>query len=148
MNYVQELRAVVGHRPLIIVSAGVLIFDDAGRVLLQHRDDGHWGIPGGAMELGETLEETARREVREETALTLGPLNLVAVYSGPEFFDRYPNGDEVFFVMAIYETRESYGTLVADGNETRDLRYFARHTLPPNILNVAKRVLDQYPPEV
>lgn len=115
MDYIQELRSLVGHRPLIVVSAGVLIFDDVGRVLLQFRYDGQWGIPGGAMELGESLEETARREVREETGLEVGTLAMVAVHSGPEYFHRYPNGDEVFVVIAIYETRDTHGFLVADG---------------------------------
>lgn len=144
MDYIHELRSLVGHRPLIVVVAGVLIFDETGRVLLQHRYDGHWGIPGGAMELGESLEETARREVREETALELGTLTMVAVHSGQEFFNRYPNGDEVSFVMAIYETREMRGTPIADGNETRDLTFFALDALPPNMLAVARRVLDYY----
>ncbi len=145
MDYIRELRSLVGHRPLIVVVAGVLIFDDLGRVLLQHRYDGHWGIPGGAMELGESLEETARREVREETALELGTLTMVALHSGPEFFNRYPNGDEVSFVIAIYETREMHGSLVADGSETRDLAFFALNALPPNMLTVARHVLDRYP---
>lgn len=144
MDYIRELRSLVGHCPLIVVDGGVLIFDETGRVLLQHRYDGHWGIPGGAMELGETLEETARREVREETALELGTLTMIAVHSGPEFFDRYPNGDEVSFVMAIYETREMHGFLVVDGGETRALAFFALDALPPNMLTVARRVLDRY----
>jgi len=144
MDYIRELRALVGHRPLIVVVAGVLIFDENGRVLLQHRYDGHWGIPGGAMELGETLEETARREVREETTLELGTLTMVAVHSGPEFFDQYPNGDEVSFVIAIYEAREVRGSPIVDGNETRDLTFFALDALPPNMLAVARRVLDYY----
>lgn len=144
MSYIQELRSLTGHRPLIIVAAGVAIFDDRGHILLQYRYDESWGIPGGAMELGETLEETARREVREETALELGTLTLVDVYSGPEFFARYPNGDEVFFVMAIYETREAHGTIVPDGSETRALAYFALDDLPPRMLDVAKSVLDRY----
>jgi len=144
MDYIRELRSLIGHRPLIVVVAGVLILDETGRVLLQHRYDGHWGIPGGAMELGETLEETARREVREETALELGTLTMVAVHSGPEFFDRYPNGDEVSFVIAIYETREMHGSPIADGSETRDLAFFALDALPSNMLAVAWRVLDCY----
>lgn len=144
MDYIRELRSLIGHRPLIVVVAGVLIFDEIGRVLLQHRYDGHWGIPGGAMELGETQEETARREVREETALELGALTMVAVHSGPEFFYRYPNGDEVYFVMAIYETREMRGAPIADGSETRDLAFFALDALPSNMLAVARRVLDCY----
>ena len=64
MPSIQELRAVVGSRPLILVAAGALICNAAGDLLLQCRaDDKLWGIPGGSMEVGESAEETARREV-------------------------------------------------------------------------------------
>ncbi len=63
------------------VSAGVILVDRAGRVLLQLRDDtpgimypDHWGLTGGAGHAGETQEETARREVLEETGITLGKI--------------------------------------------------------------------------
>jgi 8-oxo-dGTP pyrophosphatase MutT (NUDIX family) len=51
--------------------------------LLQHRKDGNWGLPGGLMERGESLEETAIREVYEETGLTLKCLTLLELFSGP-----------------------------------------------------------------
>ncbi len=65
-NYIVELRKVIGNRPLIACSACVIVVDDAERILLQRRtDNGLWGLPGGAMEIGETLEQTARREAYE-----------------------------------------------------------------------------------
>lgn len=67
MNYVKDLRELVGNRPLILPGAVAIILNDQNEVLLQHRIDGGWGLPGGLMELGESLEETARREVKEET---------------------------------------------------------------------------------
>lgn len=144
MDYVRELRALVGNRPLIIACAGVLIFDDARRVLLQRRTDGgQWGIPGGAMNLGESLEEAARREVREETGLRLGTLAFVRVYSGAGFAHRYPNGDEAEFVMAIYETTEMHGTPTAR-EETLELRFFPLDAPPHPLLPVALRVLADY----
>lgn len=72
-DYIHELRSRVGHWPVIMVGAGVIVLDDAGRILLMHRsDNGAWSIPGGMTEPGETVEETARREVR--TSGTLTPL--------------------------------------------------------------------------
>ncbi len=78
----------------VLVAAGVLVRDRAtGAVLLQLRgDDATWGLPGGRLEPGESLEQAARRELLEETGLAAGDLALVDVYSGPEFVVRYPMG--------------------------------------------------------
>lgn len=62
---------------------GVVLFDPAGRVLLIRRGRpprlGEWSLPGGRQELGETVEQTARRELLEETGCTAGGLRLVDV---------------------------------------------------------------------
>lgn len=85
MSYVHSLRALVGHRPLIIAGAAVLIFDKHNRLLLQHRKDNQqWGLIGGSMEIGESLEDTARREVYEETGLELLELEWFELFSGKE----------------------------------------------------------------
>ena len=130
MGYVEELRALIGQRPLLLVAAGVLIINDAGDLLLQHRtDDGLWGIPGGALELGESTEDAARRETLEETGLQIGALALFDVFSGREMFHRYPNGDEVAFVSVVYWTRDVRGELTARHPESAALRYFSRDEL-------------------
>jgi len=67
MDYLASLRRFVGHAPLLMVGAAVLILDDHDRLLLLKRSDsGCWGPPGGAVELGEAVEDAARREVSEE----------------------------------------------------------------------------------
>lgn len=79
--YEEELRKLVGKIPLLGVGAGVLILDDKRMVLLQHRSDcDAWGICGG-VELGESVEEAARREVFEETNLEIGEMKLFNVFN-------------------------------------------------------------------
>lgn len=131
MNYIQDLRALVGQRPLILVAAGVLILNESGHLLLQHRtDDGLWGIPGGMLELDESIEDAARREVLEETGLVVGHLTLVDVFSGREMFHRYPNGDEAAIVSIVYLTNDVRGKMVVRNAESAALRYFSRDELP------------------
>jgi 8-oxo-dGTP pyrophosphatase MutT (NUDIX family) len=145
MDYVRELRALVGPRLLLLPAATVLIFDEAGRVLLQRRgDDGRWSVPGGAMESGETFEDTARRETLEETGLTVGRLTLVDVYSGPEFFAEYPNGDQVYSMGCTYLAGEVRGNLTADGDETLELAYFSLDALPADLLSTSRLLLKRY----
>nr|WP_059054638.1 NUDIX domain-containing protein [Paenibacillus senegalimassiliensis] len=87
----------------IIVTGGAIIRDRQGRILLQKRSDyGDWGLPGGGMNAGESVEETMIREVYEETGLEIKQYDLYAVYSGPRMKYRYPDGNEVIFVMFIF----------------------------------------------
>lgn len=130
MAYIEELRKLIGHRAIIMVGAGALITDDQGRLLLGKRTDIHaWGIPGGSMEPGETLEETARRETREETGLELGALRLFNVYSGPRFFFTYPSGDQVYNVSVVYQCRGFRGT-PRPSEEHSAWAFFALEALP------------------
>ena len=145
MTYIQELRALVGHRPLILVGALVLVFNDRHHLLLQYSTADHaWVLPGGYMELGETVEETARREVREETGLEIGELKLFKIYSGKEFFYKCPNGDLVYSVTPVYATNAAQGSLQADGVEGSEVKYFPIHDLPGDILPEGRRILEDY----
>lgn len=130
--YIQWLRAQVGQQKIFVASADAIIADEKGRVLLQRRADlGVWGLPGGGMDLGERIDQTIAREVREETGLQVKPTRLVGLYTSPEFDWIYPNGNQAQFVSALFECRKIGGTLRADGGETLDLGYFALDALPP-----------------
>ncbi len=130
-NYVMDLRKIVGHRPLVMCAAGIIIIDYQGRILLQQRtDNGKWGIPGGALEPGETLEQTASREVLEETGLTVDSLHFFGTYSGQELHHKYPNGDEVYIVSVVYVSDDYHGQLALDRDESLDLSFFEINNLP------------------
>lgn len=69
MEYIQSLRQYIGHAPVLMVGAAILIVDDKNRLLLMKRSDsGCWGPPGGATEPGEIVEEAARRNLPERRA--------------------------------------------------------------------------------
>lgn len=147
MGYIEELRKLAGHRPILLVGAGVLVTDPAGRLLLGLRTDNHqWGLPGGATELGETVEATARREMIEETGLEADELTLFEVFSGPEFFYTYPNGDQVHNISVVYTCGAYHGALKGDG-EHKTFRFFAPDELPeaisPPVRPVIRRWLEK-----
>lgn len=144
MNYLHWLRAHIGPRKTLLAYATALVRDAQGRLLFQRRADfpGQWGLPGGLLELDETLAECAVREVREETGLTVEPIRLVGVYSGPQYEVRYPNGDEVQQWTAACECRVTGGQLQTDGVETTAAEFFEPAALPPTLLWYAAMLAD------
>lgn len=131
MGYIQELRNLIGNRPIIAVGATIMVYNQIGEILLQHRTDTNtWGLPGGSMEMGENIEETARRELFEETGLVAIKLKLLNVLSGPEFFFVYPNGDQMHTVIVLYEAIGVEGDLQINDNESKELRYFNLDAMP------------------
>lgn len=148
MDYIQSLRQYIGHQPLQMVGAAALIMDPENRLLLLKRtDSGCWGPPGGALELGEEVESAARRETLEETGLDIGRLELFGIFSGPELYYRYPNGDQVANISIIYLTRDWRGNLHLNDEHT-DASWFELGELPekisPPIKPVIKRLVEVY----
>ena len=115
MGYIMNLRKRIGKEPIIMVGACVLIFNQSKQLLLQFRKDNNcWGLAGGSMELGESLEEVARREMLEETGLAAQHLELFHTYSGKDFYYQYPHGDEVYNVVTTFICMEYEGALSFD----------------------------------
>ncbi|MEV8374641.1 NUDIX domain-containing protein [Kribbella sp. NPDC056861] len=148
-DYVRDLRKLVGSRPLLLVAACTIVQNPTGAILPQRNaETGRWGIPGGAMELGETLEETAQRELHEETGLTAHDLTLIDLYSGPEWFLQYPNGDQAYVVGATFLVTHTEGNARPDGIECDKLEYFAPTALPPAMDAYNKRLIDRCLPNL
>ncbi len=145
MGYIMELRKLVGHVPLMQVGASVIVEDECGRVLLQLRSDNHcWGYCGGSVDLGEEVEEAAKRELYEETGLVALSLDLFGVFSGKDTHYIYPNGDEVYNVDVVYICRKYSGELMPQKGEVDDLRFFELSEIPRNISKPIKKALEAY----
>ncbi|HZO71858.1 MAG TPA: NUDIX domain-containing protein [Ktedonobacteraceae bacterium] len=118
-----ELNSAVGDLALFRIGVSALIFQE-DRVLLAHRRDiDWWNLPGGGMELGETVEETLYREVREETGLDVEIEQLVGVYSKPQKRE----------VVLSFRCRITGGELT-ETEESRECRFFAPDNMPRNTL--------------
>jgi ADP-ribose pyrophosphatase YjhB (NUDIX family) len=78
----------------LIPAASAVVDDESGAILLHRRSDsGYWSIPGGAMEPGETIRETAVREVKEETGYDVEVERLVGIYTDPQHVAAYSDGE-------------------------------------------------------
>ncbi|NRT80501.1 NUDIX domain-containing protein [Clostridium beijerinckii] len=97
-EYIKKLRKHIGNSPLLLVAAGAIIYKNR-KILLQRRaDSGNWAIHGGVLELGETVEETVKRELNEEIGINPIKLKFYKVFSGEDMHTVYPNGDEVYYI--------------------------------------------------
>jgi ADP-ribose pyrophosphatase YjhB (NUDIX family) len=113
-----------------------VILDAAGRVLLQRRtDNDRWGLPGGAVEYGESVVEALDREVREETGLAIEIGRLIGIYSHPDHHQivTYPDGNVIHFVSACFECAPAGGVLTLS-DETSALAWFAPAECPADLV--------------
>ncbi len=134
LDYIMNLRKIVGHRTLLQVGASVIVEDERGRILLELRTDNHcWGYPGGAVDIDEVVEDAARRELFEETGLTADSLELFGVFSGKELHYVYPNGDEVSNVDVVFLCKSFSGEVKLQEEEVERLEFFAPEDIPDNL---------------
>lgn len=131
MEYFKKLRQYFGHEPILTAGAVLIILNENKEILMQLRSDFNmWGVIGGGMDLGECMEETAKRELEEETGLIADSLELVDLVSGPETFRIYPNGDQLYDVTAIYAVTKYHGDLKINDDESLELKWFKIDDVP------------------
>lgn len=115
-DYLQTLRSKVGHDFLVLPSSAAVVRDRAGRFLLaRHVETGHWVIPGGCVDPGESPADAAVRETWEETGVRVHATRVVGVYGGSDYEVRYRNGDHAGYVMTVFLAEPAPKT----GNEDR-----------------------------
>jgi ADP-ribose pyrophosphatase YjhB (NUDIX family) len=103
----------------VVPSTTAVVIDERGRIALVHRkDNGLWALPGGGMELGESIEDCAVREVKEETGLDVELIGLVGIYTNPHHVMKYDDGEVRQQFSICYTTKLIGGELAFDSEST------------------------------
>ncbi|MFD3804956.1 NUDIX domain-containing protein [Streptomyces sp. NPDC058619] len=109
----------------MVVAASAVVTDSEGRILLQRRTDNDlWALPGGGMDLGDSLPGTAVREVKEETGLDVEITGLVGTYTDPRHVIEYSDGEVRRQFNVCFTARVTGGELSLS-DESTELRFVA-----------------------
>lgn len=109
----------------LVPGGSAIVTNDEGEILLQRRSDsGLWALPGGTMDIGETLAGAVVREVREETGFKVEPVRIVGIYSDPRHVFAYDDG-EVRQEFNVCLACRLVGGELAVSEESREVGFFA-----------------------
>jgi ADP-ribose pyrophosphatase YjhB (NUDIX family) len=108
----------------LVPAASAIVCDHDKILILRRSDNGLWTIPGGAMEIGETIGQTVTREVKEETGLHVEPISIVGVYSDPRHVVEFSDGEVRQQFSVCFACRIVGGSL-APGPEATEVGFFA-----------------------
>ena len=108
----------------LVPAASAVVLDRDGKIVLQRRKDNEmWALPGGVMELGESVEDCAVRETREETGLDVEVVGIVGIYSDPKHVFAYDDG-EVRQEFSICLLARVIGGTVEVSDESHEVKAF------------------------
>ncbi len=114
----------------LVPSVNVVVVNAAGEVLLIRRaDNDNWAVPGGAVDLGESLVQAAVRETLEETGIECEVTGLVGIYTDPRHVIVYTSNGEVRQEFSIVLTAQAMGGDPAVSEESREVRWVPRDEL-------------------
>jgi 8-oxo-dGTP pyrophosphatase MutT (NUDIX family) len=124
IDYVNDPNAPPANS--LVPSANAIVVNDMGEILMIRRtDNGNWAVPGGGMDLGESITDTAIRETREETGIDCQITGLVGIYTNPRHVIRYTSNDEVRQEFSIVFTARPTGGELRTSSESSDAQWVA-----------------------
>lgn len=149
IDYIPYIRKKVGHDRILSIGLTALIINEKGEILFEIRkDNGLYCMPGGSIDLDETVLEGLFREVKEETGIKLNSATLFGILSGHKNSLTYPNGDVTDYVslnfFSFVNTEEI--NLSSEDGESTSLLWLKEEDIPPKekLLPGQDIILQQY----
>lgn len=130
----------------LVPSANAVVANERGEILLIRRtDNGNWSLPGGAMDIGERIAETAVREVREETGIECEVLGLVGIYTNPRHVLEYTSNGEIRQEFSIVFRARPVSGEPTPSAESSEVRWVAAADLANHAMHPSMRQrIDHY----
>lgn len=115
----------------MVPSVNVVVSDDSGRILMIRRtDNGNWAVPGGAIDLGESMVDAAVRETREESGIDCRITALVGIFTDPRHVIHYTSNDEVRQEFSILLTGRATGGEPTPSSESSEVHWIESARFP------------------
>lgn len=129
IDYLDDPNAPAANS--IVPSVNVVVVDDQGRILLIRRTDNeNWAVPGGGMDLGESISDAAIREVKEETGIDIEVTGVVGIYTNPRHVIEYTSDGEVRQEFSIVFTGRPVGGSPTPSSESSEVRWVEPAAVP------------------
>ena len=145
LDYVKTLRGMIGNTKIVLPGVRALMFNRHGELLLEKQAlFGSWALPHGCVDVGESVLDALKREVKEETGLSIIHAEPFGLYTDPKYSVIYPNGDQVQTFSVAFLVKEWSGELQADGDEVNELGFFPMDRLPDPIYPIHQDTIQDY----
>jgi len=125
----------------LVPSVNVVVINGAGDILLIRRtDNGNWALPGGAIDLGESVAQAAVRETLEESGIECAITGIVGIYSDPKHVILYTSNGEVSQEFSIVLTARPLGGQPTPSSESSEVRWVPPPDLPDYTMDRSMRI--------
>jgi ADP-ribose pyrophosphatase YjhB (NUDIX family) len=125
----------------LVPSVNVVVVNDAGEILMIRRSDNdNWAVPGGAIDLGESVSQAAVRETHEESGIECEITGIVGIYSDPKHVILYTSNGEVRQEFSIVLTARPLSGQPTPSNETSEVRWVPASTVPEYTMDRSMRI--------
>jgi ADP-ribose pyrophosphatase YjhB (NUDIX family) len=122
IDYYEDLSAPKANS--LVPSVNVVVVNGAGEILMIRRSDNeNWAVPGGAIDLGESVAQAAVRETREESGIECEITGIVGIYSDPKHVILYTSNGEVRQEFSIVLTAQPLSGQPTPSSESSEVRW-------------------------